>query len=545
MKSEFVYHAFSETAARQGSKPALIYLGEKYSYAMLRKESQCLATSLHGLGIGTGDRVIIYIPNCPQWVVMWLALQYLGAVAVPVSPIYTAHDLGYIAGDSGAKAILCADTNFGYVKLVKESGRTQLETIMYTNVADLLPSWKKWVGFGFNRIPFGKVEGGERVHRFTRLLGARPDSSLMAGPASGEILEILYTGGTTKFPKGVPISHDVFIESFLTQLQVSEPLIPLEENIIAQGAPLFHVLGQLFGLGPICLTGATVSIMPRVNLDALLLYIQRYRIKTLFGVPMLYRMILEHDRVDFYDLSSLRYCFTGGDVLPLETLKRWREKFGIRIYQGYGATETCGGVTMVPVTGDPPEDTIGTIMATKKTMVVNPETLEELPLGEPGELLATSSPMITAYWNKEEETRECFIERDGRLWYRTGDIVRMDDRGHMFFVDRTADIIKHKGYRVSASEIEATLKDHSAVIAACVVGVADRKVGERIKAFVVLKEDAEGVTGYELIRWCKERLTSYKIPEYIEFRDMLPKSKVGKYLRRELRDQERKRDEVY
>ena len=153
--------------------------------------------------------------------------------------------------------------------------------------------------------------------------------------------------------------------------------------------------------------------------------------------------------------------------------------------------------------------------------------------------------MITSYWNKEDETRECFIQRDGRLWYRTGDIVRMDDRGYMYFVDRTADIIKHKGYRISASEIEATLKDHSAVIAACVVGVADKKVGERIKAFVVLREDAEGVTGYELTRWCKKRLTSYKIPEYIEFRDMLPKSKVGKYLRRELRDQERKREDVY
>jgi len=231
--------------------------------------------------------------------------------------------------------------------------------------------------------------------------------------------------------------------------------------------------------------------------------------------------------------------------LPLETLKRWREKFGIRIYQGYGATETCGGVTMVPVSGDPPDDTIGTIMPMKKILIVYPETLEEVPFGEPGELLVNSSPMISSYWNKEDETKECFITHKGLLWYRTGDIVRLDDKGYMYFVDRTADIIKHKGYRVSASEIEATLKDHPAVIASCVVGVPDHKVGERIKAFVVLKEDAEGVTGYELIRWCKERLTSYKVPEYIEFRDMLPKSKVGKYLRRELRDQERKREDVY
>nr|WP_312058925.1 class I adenylate-forming enzyme family protein [Fervidobacterium pennivorans] len=545
MRNSTVYNKFLETTEKQGDKPALIYLGEEYSYSFLKEKSQCLATSLHQLGINAGDRIIIYIPNTPQWIVMWLALQYLGAVAVPVSPIYTVHDLGYIASDSGAKAILCADTNFGYVRQVKESGQTNLETIIYTNVADMLPVWKRWIGFGFDRIPYGKVEGGSNIYQFNKLLHTQPNPNLMSNKASEEILEILYTGGTTKFPKGVPLSHNVFIESFIAQLKVSEPLIPLSENIIAQGAPLFHVLGQLFGLGPICLTGATVIIMPRVNLDALLLYIQRYRIKTLFGVPMLYRMILEHDRVDFYNLSSLKYCFTGGDVLPLETLKRWRDKFGIRIYQGYGATETCGGVTMVPVTGDPPDDTIGTIMPMKKVLIVSPETLEEVPYGEPGELLVHSNPMISSYWNKEEETRECFVTHQGILWYRTGDIVRLDDKGYMYFVDRTADIIKHKGYRVSASEIEATLKDHPAVIACCVVGVPDHKVGERIKAFVVLKEDAEGVTGYELIRWCKERLTSYKIPEYIEFRDMLPKSKVGKYLRRELRDQERKRENVY
>ncbi len=177
--------------------------------------------------------------------------------------------------------------------------------------------------------------------------------------------------------------------------------------------------------------------------------------------------------------------------------------------------------------------------------IVHPESTEEVEPGQPGEILATSSPMITYYWNKEEETKECFIDINGELWYRTGDIVRLDEDGHMYFIDRTADIIKHKGYRISASEIEATLKDHPAVISACVVGIPDERVGERIKAFVVLKEDVEGVTGYDLMRWCKDRLTSYKVPGYIEFRDMLPKSKVGKYLGRELRSQERKRETVY
>jgi len=536
-----VYHAFTDMAARYANKTALIYLGEKFSYAELKELSERVASAFLALGIHPGDRVILYIANCPQWVVTWLALQKIGAVAVPVTPIYTVHDLEYIATDSGARVILCADTNFGYVKTLQQ--RNVLDRIIVTNLGDMLPWWKRIIGFSFDRIPNGKVEE-ERIIPFTKLLRAPPDRSDGIVCRGDEMLEILYTGGTTKHPKGVPIHHRVFLESFLSQLEVSEPLIGLDKNVIVQGAPLFHVLGQLFGLGPLCLTGATVIIMPTVNLDALFLYVQRYNAKTLFGVPTLYRMSLEHDRVDFYRLSSLRYCFTGGDVIPLEVLRRWKEKYGFPIYQGYGATETCGGVTMVPVEGQPPEDTIGKILPGKEVKIVDPESLEEVPVGQTGELMAHSSDMIRFYWNKDEETQECFLDRDGKLWYRTGDLVRLDKEGYLYFVDRTADIIKHKGYRISASEIEATLKDHPSAIAACVVGIPDKKVGERIKAFVVLKQDAKGVTGYELIRWCKSRLTSYKVPEYIEFRDMLPKSKVGKYLRRELRMEERKRENV-
>jgi long-chain acyl-CoA synthetase len=533
-----IYAAFEKTASQVPDKGGLIYLGEKYSYRYLKEAAERLCSALRGLGIKKGDRFIIYTPNCPQWVVTWLGLERLGAIPVPVSPIYTAHDLQYIAADSGAVAILTADTNFGYARKLRELG--MLDTIIVTNVADMLPWWKKLIGYGFDRIPDGQV-GDESVLSFGDLLRTQPDGSETEVCAGSEILEILYTGGTMKFPKGVPINHDVYIQSFLAQLKVSEPLIPLDRNVIVQGAPLFHVLGQLFGLGPLCLTGSTVIIMPKVNLDALMLYVQRYRARTLFGVPTLYRMILEHDRRDFYDLSSLQYCFTGGDVLPLEVLRRWKESLGIRIFQGYGATETCGGVTMVPVTDDPPEDTVGVLMPERTIKIVDPETLAELPRGGTGELLVTSSLMIENYWNKPEENAECFVNLDGSNYYRTGDLVRLDEMGYLYFVDRSADMIKHKGYRISASEIEAAIKDHPAAIAACVVGIPDVRVGERIKAFVVLKEDARGVTGSELIAWCKSRLTSYKVPEYIEFRDMLPKSKVGKYLRRELRKEERER----
>jgi long-chain acyl-CoA synthetase len=198
---------------------------------------------------------------------------------------------------------------------------------------------------------------------------------------------------------------------------------------------------------------------------------------------------------------------------------------------------------MPPVKEERPPGSIGKVLRTKRVKIVDETSLEELPVGEPGELLVSSDHMVDAYWNKEEETREAFVEIEGRRWYRTGDVTKMDESGFFYFVDRTADTIKHKGYRVSSSEIEAALQEHPAVLAACAVGVPDEKVGERIKAFVVLKADVKGVTGYDLIHWCRDHLASYKIPQYIEFRDMLPKSKVGKLLRREMRREERKRHE--
>jgi len=280
-----------------------------------------------------------------------------------------------------------------------------------------------------------------------------------------------------------------------------------------------------------------------VNLDGLFDQIQRYKVLTFFGVPALYRMILEHDRIDYYNLDSLTYCFCGGDVLPVEVAERWYTKFGKPIYQGYGATETCGRVSLTTMGEDAPPGSAGRITPLQQVMLVDPDTLERVPADEPGELLVSSAHMVREYWNKPEETSECFVNLEGRIWYRTRDIVRIDEDGWLFYLDRSVDTIKHKGYRVAASEIAAVLQEHHAVIAACIVGVPDEKVGERIKAFVVLKKDIKGVSSYDLIRWCRERLASYKVPQYIEVRDMLPKSKVGKLLRRELRAEERKKQE--
>jgi long-chain acyl-CoA synthetase len=537
-----VYQAFLETAEKHRGRHAIIYLGEVLNYEDLAEAVNFFATGLLSLGIGTGDKIILYVPNTPQWVISWLAIQKIGAVAVPITPIYTSHDLRYISGDSGARTIICADTNFGYVKEVKAEGL--IKNVIVTGMGDLLPLYKRLLGRVFDRIPIGKIKKGSGVVTFMELM-RRKEKIEPAAPDPHEPLELLYTGGTTKNPKGVPINHALFLESVAAQLEVSFPLAPPPGNVILQGGPLFHILGQVFGLGPVCITGDCVILMPKVNVDAFLDAVEKYKIKTFFGVPALFRMILEHDRVDYYDLSSLLYCFSGGDVLPIEIARRWKEKFGKDIFEGYGATETCGGVTMSPVVGERPAGSIGRVLSVKKVKIINEATMEEAPPGEAGELLVSSDHMVSVYWNKEEETKEAFVEIDGMRYYRTGDVIRADEHGWFYFVDRTADTIKHKGYRVSSSEIEGVLQDHPAVLAACAVGVPDEKVGERIKAFVVLKQDVKGVTGYDLIRWCRERLASYKIPHYIEFRDALPKSKVGKLLRRELRQEERKRFEEY
>ncbi|MBC8438586.1 MAG: acyl--CoA ligase [Deltaproteobacteria bacterium] len=538
LKENNIFSAFKLMADQYPEKTAVIYLGTKFSYHALKIMAEKFAAALLDLGVKSGDKVMIYIPNSIQWVVSFLAIQRIGSVCVPITPIYTPHDLEYIANDSGVSAIICADTNFGYVQKVLKT--TGIKRTIYVRMADLLPLWKQYFGRIYDIIPKGKVATGEQIYSLKRLLSKYKEPNLPpVEDDRNKIAQILYTGGTTKFPKGVPMSHALFLVSAIEQILTSAPLIPPEENIILGNAPLFHILGQTCSLATL-LVGGALLVQPKINMDATFDAIYRFKVRTMIGVPALYRMMLEHDRLDQYDLSSVDYWYSAGDVLPVEVGRRWQEKFGKSIYQGYGATETCGGVVMCPVDIENPPKSVGRLVPSKKVMIVDP-LMNPQKAGDPGELLVHSKEMVTAYLNKPEETQNSFITIKGETWYRTADIMKMDEDGNMYFVDRTVDTIKHKGYRISASEIESVLQEHPAVIGTCVIGVPDEKVGERIKAYVVLKDDIKGITGYELIKWCRKTLVSYKIPQYIEFRDMLPKSKVGKLLRREIRSEEARR----
>lgn len=542
IKYQTIFEAFSAIASNYPDNTAVEYLGTRYSYKRLLSLVEKFAGGLAQLGIKKTDRIMMYIPNSIQLVLSWLAAQRLGAIIIPITPIYTVPDLKYVANDTDAKIIICSDRNFGYVKqIISESS---IQKVIVTNVVDLLPFWKRAFGFLADKVPKGAIEKSDTVTTFTGVIASGNTPAPMPELDEKDIAEIIYTGGTTKHPKGVPISQGLFLESSDEQLSVRDPLFPKNRDVIMGGAPLFHIAGQTCSLSTVVIGGGTLILHPKVNLDAMFDAIQRNRATSLIGVPALYRMILDHDRADQYDLSSLKYCFSAADVLPQEIGARWERKFNKQIYQGYGATETCGGVCMAPTDRPIPAMTMGTLLPSKEILITELDGVDPLPPGEPGELLVHSKRMVSAYFNKPEETAQAFVEINGKLFYRTGDIVKFDSEGFFYFVDRTVDVIKSKGYRISASEVEAVLQEHPSVVESCVVGIPDKKIGERIKAFVVLKSDVKGISGYDLIKFCRKRLVDYKVPNYIEFRDMLPKSKVGKLLRREIRSEERKRLET-
>jgi long-chain acyl-CoA synthetase len=277
--------------------------------------------------------MIIYIPNSPQWVITWFGIQKVGGMAVPITPIYTSYDLQYIANDSGAETVICADTNYGYVQRAMTGAN--IRRIIVTNVVDLLPWWKESSGI--------LTRYRRKVSKDDKTYSSRTISKSVSLPRrmrqNGEqIAEILYTGGTTKFPKGVPIAHDLFLECSNEQLSVSEPFFPKEENLILGGAPMFHILGQACGLATLCM-GGTLILQPKVNLDGVLETIQRFKVKTFIGVPALYRMI-EHDLADFYIYSPFNTASVRAMSFQLGVPGGLKD---IRSYWGYGATETRGG----------------------------------------------------------------------------------------------------------------------------------------------------------------------------------------------------------
>ncbi len=524
-RREYTFTKLFGICERFPERVALVFLGTPFTYGWLRDGIDRFATALQELGVGPRDRVMLYLSNTPQWLLANFAVQRLGAVVVPVSPIFTAHELRFMIEDAGVETVICLDTNFSHVHEIFRA--TPLRNVIVTGLAEMLPPWKRGLGHLLKKIPTGRVPRGGHVHRFARLLRRHPPAPpVIEIDPWRDLATIMYTGGTTAHPKAVPGNHmtevsyvgDVMDDVFSAHMR------PGEDRLLMV-MPLYHIMARGFLMAAGLNFGNATVLMPVPHGDALLKEIERHRVSWLLGVPALYRRLLENDRVRQYRLGSLRYCYSGGDVLPREVFERWRRLTGVPIYQVYGSTEV-GHVAYSRLDEEPRPDVIGRPLASYRCRVVE------------GELLVTADFNIKSYWNEPEETRRSFVAVGGEIHYRTGDDVVLEEDGGLRFVERAADVIKHKGFRVSASEVEAVLQDHPTVVGACVVGVADADAGERVKAIVVLKRDARGVTGGELKAWCRERLAGYKVPAHVEFRDMLPKSKVGKLLRREIRDEE-------
>ncbi|RLC25234.1 MAG: AMP-dependent synthetase [Deltaproteobacteria bacterium] len=539
LEEELSFSRFDKMSEKYPGNTAVSYLGEDFTYKHLKELSERFAGGLRQLGVQKGDKVLLYIPNCIQWVVAYLGIQKAGAVLVPVSPIYTSHEIEYMINNSGTQTIICMDTNFGYVKETFE--RTKLKRAIVTNLVDLLPAWKRGLGILFDKVPNGKVDFDDRILSFKSILKAPPLTEKIQIDPFNDLSYILYTGGTTGFPKGVPGNH-IGSTSYINDVtnDVAGDHLKEGKDVYIAINPLFHIMALGFFMAIGLNKGNRVILMPQPQVDAILESIQRYKVRWFLGVPALYRMILENDRVDQYDLSSLKYCFCGGDVLPGKVMNRFQERYDLPIYQVYGSTEV-GHVTYSKIGTTPSSGSIGYPLESRECIVVDPVTLECVEDGENGELFVTSPHALKEYYEKPEETQKTYVKVNDKVYCRMGDFVSCKPDGELVYMERSADVIKHKGYRVSASEIEAMLQDHPTVINACVIGIPDEKVGERIKAIVVLKEDARGVGGVELIKWCSDHLASYKVPGYVEFRDMLPKSKVGKLLRREVRDDEKRK----
>ncbi len=520
---------FRNTVEQYPDKTALIFQEEQITFSDLNKQIDKLSGVLSAKGTVKQEKIIIYLPHMPEWVVIWLALQRIAAVAVPVTHFYGYDELAYIVKDSRANTIFCSEKNFEQV--MKASTDSTFKRIVVIGKGDLSGIEKP-----------SNMESTEILSMDDLMKG-----DFLPPPAveidATDTAEMLYTGGTTGFPKGVPIKHVLFLDTINGSRTMVESLISKGKAVAVQGAPLNHIFGQDLGFGSL-LSGDTLILLPKMDRGIFLDTVDKYKATTLFGTPTFFKMVLDHEKINDYDLKSVLYAVCGGETLPFETAKRWTEKVGRPLYSIYGSTETCGLIAGAKV-GEPfPQGTIGKVVPAKQAKLIDSDTLEPVSADEPGELLVSSENMVTGYWNKPEETARYFISLDNKLWYRTGDIVRIDKDGWLFFVDRSVDLIKHKGYRVAATKVESVLLKHPTVAECCVVGVTDENVGEKIKAFVVPSTDAKAVSVEELIKWCSEGLAIYEVPHYIEFRETLPKSAVGKLLRKKLRDEERRKKEL-
>jgi long-chain acyl-CoA synthetase len=526
----------AEAVAQRPEAPALLFKRRTISHGELDRRSDAFAAALAGLGVAKGDRVALLLPNCPQFLICELGAWKAGAVVHPLNPIYTEQELEGALRRTRAETIVVLTPFYGRVKAVQP--RTALRRVVATNVKEYLPP--------LLRVLFTLARERKDGHRVRiadgdlwlgDLLDRHRDAPRAAGPVSpDDPAVILMSGGTTGTPKGVVGLHRHYTitgRQLGTWLQAGTA--PWDDVIMA-ALPLFHSFANI-GIQSVALRNHTaIALVPNPrDLDDLLDTIAKTRPTAFSGVPTLFNALLHHPRVQAgkVDFSSVKVCFSGAAPLLAETKRRFEELTGGRIVEGYSLTEAMLACAVNPVEGPNKIGSVGMPVPDVEVRIVDPEGGARLPAGEVGEVLIKAPQLMACYWDDPEETAATVRTHDDGRWLHTGDLGYLDSDGYLFIVDRMKDLIKTHGYQVWPREIEEVLATHPAVAEVGVAGVPDEAKGEVAKAWVVLRPGQQA-SAEELRAFSRERLAPYKVPATVEFRAELPKSMVGKVLRRAL-----------
>ncbi|MDE3231947.1 MAG: long-chain fatty acid--CoA ligase [Betaproteobacteria bacterium] len=531
------------SALRFPSKEALVFMGQTWTYAQFMHQAESIASALRKMGVQKGDRVVLDMQNCPQLVITHFAILRLDAVVVPVNPMNRTEELKHYILDPDTKvAVTTADLapELAAASNALEKGQ-QLQHLLVTQFTDVfdpngmgpddLPNaWKDWL-CTVHALPV--LDGGQ-VHAWTEAL----QTAIDLGPvtAKPEDLAVLpYTSGTTGLPKGCMHTHGTIMHNAMASgiWAAGTP-----ENKTLCVVPMFHITGMVSVMHSSIYIGATLVLMPRWDRDLAGRLISKWKITHWTNIPTMVIDLLGSPNMAQFDLSSLVNIGGGGAAMPEAVAQRLLDQFGLKYIEGYGLTETAAPSHTNPPDA-PKKQCLGIPFMSVDARVVDPETLKELPQGESGEIVISGPQVFKGYWKRPDATASAFFERDGKSFFRSGDMGRIDEEGYFFMTDRLKRMINASGFKVWPAEVEALMFKHPAIQEACIISTKDAYRGESVKAVVVLRSTHKGqVSEQDIIDWCRETMAVYKVPRVVEFIDALPKSGSGKVMWRALQEAE-------
>lgn len=512
--------------------PFLHFLGRTYSYRQIFAQAQAFALGLTQSGIVKGDRVGLFLPNVPIYAAAYYGAMMAGAVVVNFSPLYSVEELSWQVGDSGTRVLVTLDVPELYKTAKKVLGGSALETLVVGSLADMLP-WYKGIALKLlKRSQIADVAYGSGVRSWADMTPAGTPAPVEVTAADLALLQ--YTGGTTGRPKGAMLGHDQLSVN-AQQVAALNPFGNPAGEVFMGALPFFHVFANTALLNHACVTGASIAMVPRFETAQVLQTIQKYRCTGFPGVPTMFQAMLDHPDLAKTDLSSLKVCISGGAPMPGPVHVRFEETTGVRLVEGYGLTESAGVVSANPYDGTRKRGTIGQLVPGTEVILLDKEHPDQLaPEGEPGELAVHGPQVMRGYWNRPEADADCFVERDGKRYLRTGDVARVDEDGFLEIVDRIKDMIAVGGFKVFPSVVEDVILEHPAVKEALVIGVPEEYRGEVPRAYVTLAEGGSA-TAEELASWLNARIGKHERVDQVVIRESLPKTMIGKLDRKTLR----------